>query len=717
MKWRHASIALVFVLSLISFLSPIASASISGVQVSQISLPQPIFGDTSVSYDNSLVLIGENTNLGSNVIEYQGGTWQPLPPIPVNLCFPSAVVYQGKIYVIGGVLPSGKINDVVYVFNGTSWSSVGQPEPNPAYGSYIFVYNGEIYVVGGSVTTSSIYFATPPSSAVRVFNPSSGSWNVIGEAPYPMGDGGYVFNGTDLIVVGGYLGGYSASYTNQVSMYDPSSNTWYSLTPFPMQLGYPQVAYLNGVLFVAGGIMFTTVGLDEGRVYYMVNGSWYQSYNYENPPLFQSSYVQIGNELYVVGGYNGDTSEVSSVVDVLKINVPPLVPSQPNVIASNETALIQWSPVNFSSGYYLRVTHDGIQSVIKVGNVTSYNLTGLVDGQTYDVSVMAYNQAGNSSWSPTDTFTPLAVPNPPNVVSVKLGDLNVSINFSSPQFDGGSPVKGFYVYLENSTFRESFKLPYGSNYFNFTGLQNGSAYRVKLIAFNSLGNSSPSVLDFVAVGKPVISLYSQSTSKGLLIRWGSNLYSNYTVKVFSRTSLVYSGNFSNLTGTLIKIPFGVYKVLVIARNPAGVTESTLNVNYFLPPSMPFPLVEVANGNLTVYIPKTPDVQYYKVYLDGNLTYTGNKTEFSMPISPDINYNLSVVAVNPVGSSTPFTAVVSYHSHPTVTPHGKVINRTAYISIKDPQLPVVDSISIIVLTISALWIVQQILRKEAESKDS
>ncbi len=711
---RYAVILIALSLSLLSI---VPNAYVNVNQSSSISLPQRTFGDASVFYNGSLVLIGQNSSVGSNVIEYQDGKWVPLPPMPVDLSCPSAVVYDGKIYVIGGLLPTNEINNVVYVFNGSSWSAMEVPEPDPAYGSYAFVYQGEIYVIGGSLVTSPIYFATPPSTDIRVFNPSSGSWEIIGEAPYPMGGGGYVFNGTDMIVVGGYIGGYGASYTNRVSAYNPSTGVWYSLPSFPMQLGYEAVGYLNGVLFVAGGLIFTNVGIEQGRIYYLVNGSWRNSFFDESPPLFQSSYVQRGNQLYIVGGYNGNSSGASKVIEVLNLNVPPCPPDGLKVISGNETATFSWAPVNFSSGYYLRLTYDGLSSTLNVGNVTSFNVSDLIDGLTYSVQVMAYNQAGNSSWSTPVSFTPSSVPNPPTS-SLQLGDRNATVFISPPTFNGGFRLEGFYLTLENATFVKSVSLSPSVTNYTFTGLVNGSQYTLKLLAYNRDGNSSPAILSFIATGKPKLTIYTQSTDEGLVIHWGYNLYSNYTVDILSGRNLVYSGNFSNVSGGIIKIPFGTYDVIVFVQNPAGSAVSNFTVNYFVPPKTPLPLVEATNGNLTVILPRSTDVQYYEIYLNGYLVYKGDREAFYTNISSNVKYNLSVIAVNPSGESAPFSATVVYYSSPhNVTSHGNPLPlNVSNEKVIDPQLPLADSISVIVLAISVLWIFQQILKREAESRE-
>lgn len=716
MKWRYAVFAVVFSLIVISSIS---YASPSGFQSSTISLPEPMCGYASVYYNGSVVLIGKTTNLGSNVIEYQGGNWKPLPPMPVDLTFPSAVNYDGDIYVFGGIVSStGEINGNVYVFNGQSWSTISQQEPDPAYGSYSFVYNGQIYIIGGFITDSAVYYATPPSTDVRVFNPSSGTWQIIGQAPYPMGGGGYVFNGTDMIVVGGYLGGYSASYTRNVTVYDPSSNSWYQLPHFPLQVGYTAVGYLNGVVFVVGGLMFTTLGLVFGRIYYLDHGTWYRSYNYENPSLAQSSYLQVGDQLYVIGGLNQDTSLMSSVVDVITLNAPPTTPRQPVVIFGNETAIVQWNPVNYSTGYYLRLNGNGGSTTLNVGNVTEYKLTGLNDGERYSVSVMAYNQAGNSSWSIPDYFTPLAVPNPPDIDNLKLGNHNVTVDFHGPSFNGGSQIMGYYLVLSNSTFSMVVKLPVTSNNFTFVHLVNGSSYTLSILDYNSLGNSSPTTVTFVGVDKPRLSLFSFNTPNGVDLRLGFNFYSNYTIYVYSGHKLIDVENFTNVSEELIKLPFGTYKFVVMVKNPAGYANSSILVNYYLPPSVPLVFAEVNHGNLTVDMPSSSDVSLYKIYLDGKLEYNGNGTTFTTMIKPNETYNLSVIAVNPIGSSTPFTISVFYpFTSSNVTQHVTVShNIIPTFKATDPSLPIVDSVSIIVLTISVLWIIQVILKKEAETKE-
>ena len=115
---------------------------------------------------------------------------------------------------------------------------------------------------------------------------------------------------------------------------------------------------------------------------------------------------------YRVRSYNGcATSSNSSVKNVLTALCTPAAPSAQN--ASNVTAssfTANWRSVAGATDYQLDVARDSsfinyvYQNVI-VGNVTSYNVTGLTANTTYYFRVRAYNGCATSPNSSVKSVT------------------------------------------------------------------------------------------------------------------------------------------------------------------------------------------------------------------------------------------------------------------------------------------------------------------------
>ena len=81
-------------------------------------------------------------------------------------------------------------------------------------------------------------------------------------------------------------------------------------------------------------------------------------------------------------------------------------------------------------------SHDGEKSPIKVNGLTS--------GKTYTCTVSAHNKVGRSDESaPSNAVTLPNVPGKPSVTSVTPGRHSITVAFSAPASDGGSPITGY----------------------------------------------------------------------------------------------------------------------------------------------------------------------------------------------------------------------------------------------------------------------------------
>jgi fibronectin type 3 domain-containing protein len=233
---------------------------------------------------------------------------------------------------------------------------------------------------------------------------------------------------------------------------------------------------------------------------------------------------------------NGQTyyykvSAVNAVGDGLQSNelyaTPSTVPSAPqNLHASSGDAFVNltWTAPSNDGGasvtnykIYRGTTSGGETYLITIGNVLTYNDTGLTNGQTYWYSVSAVNHAGEGPTTSPMESTPFTVPDAPTGLIAVAGDASVTLNWTAPVFDGGNAITGYNIYkstTETGTYAliaSSAELSYAD-----TGLTNGFTYWYKVSTVNGAGEGAATV---PASGTP---LAVPSAPQGLTATPGSN---------------------------------------------------------------------------------------------------------------------------------------------------------------------------------------------------
>ncbi|ADX85131.1 fibronectin type III domain-containing protein [Saccharolobus islandicus] len=717
-KWAPL-ILFLFSLLLLQGISLHASSPSFSVNASYLaSLPYANSHVAVVYYQGSLYIIGGDSH-SNQVWIYSNGTWNIGPSLPFSLVSPSAIVYNNTIYVMGGYNSTG-INPYVLKLNGNSWVVVSEM-PLPAYSPYIFVYNNAIYVIGGENTTSPAGLYFPPSNAIRLFYPNNDSWRIIGYMPVPTYGGGYVFNGTSLIIVSGYIG-YSA-YTNDILIYSPQNNNWTILNGvLPYWIHDSALAYYRGVLFIVGGYIYTASsgGVNNAILAYY-NGNL-QRVGYLPVPVYSAGYVQVGNMLYLAGGIGSSLSDVSAL-QLITFNFPPLPPKITSYSAGNESVTLGWNPVRLSSGYEIIYWNNmGFNSSINVGNVTSYTVTGLKDGITYYFEVLAYNSIGYSSPSSIIALTPASVPNPPQLVSVKYGNDNVTLNWLPPTFSGGYLLLGYYVIVKNENSMVS------SHFVNSTSLTISNltpnvTYNVFIYAVNKLGNSSPLVLTVVPITKASVFAFITKLGNGILVNWTTSFPANITLELYNPNGNLISqiAAIKGNSSYLFRVPQGNYTLVIIASNSAGVSKYVYQVVYYLPPASPQVSLIGFGNNLYISWNNEANVITYLVYVNNSLVYEGPSNSIVTNISNG-TYLVKVIGVNPAGSSSPGIAVIHYTGDYVTVVKMKVVNVTivskiaSAVSGNGNNLSLGQSIVIILLAVMILLSIAIITRNRSNGFD-
>jgi hypothetical protein len=175
----------------------------------------------------------------------------------------------------------------------------------------------------------------------------------------------------------------------------------------------------------------------------------------------------------------------------------PTVPGAPGLSASSGTGVahLTWTaPSNGGSpitGYNVyRGTTSGTEALLTtVGNVTSFDDTGVSVGTTYYYEVSAVNSVGEGPRSNEASATPTPAPTVPAApsLSTSAGPGVAHLTWTAPS-NGGSPITSYNVYRGTSSGGEALLRTLGTvTAFDDTGVSSGTTYYYKVSAVNSVG--------------------------------------------------------------------------------------------------------------------------------------------------------------------------------------------------------------------------------------
>ena len=141
---------------------------------------------TCLTYNNELHIIGAAGGSKSHY-KVDGEKYTKVSELPFTAYFTSAVVYNGKIHLLG----SGTDRENKHcTWNGSEWEVIGDM-PYKLHGGGAVVYNGEIHIFGGSHGSTNHY------------KYDGTAWNYVSTIPYEAIDMGVVVIGNSIVLFGG----------------------------------------------------------------------------------------------------------------------------------------------------------------------------------------------------------------------------------------------------------------------------------------------------------------------------------------------------------------------------------------------------------------------------------------------------------------------------------------------------------------------------------
>ncbi len=202
-------------------------------------------------------------------------------------------------------------------------------------------------------------------------------------------------------------------------------------------------------------------------------------------------------------------SAYSSPTTFVPFATLPDAPTFDVIEPGNESVIITYVPGNTNGmnviGYKYSI--DGTTYSYAPAKNNQYTITGLTNGQTYTVQMIAVAETGNSLPSTaSNSFIPYTVPDSPTITSVIPGDGQITVSFSDGASNGRS-ITGYRYSLNNAAFVDVSGVSSGAYVIN--GLENEVLYSVRMTALNLAGESTSStpstpVLTYTTPGVPTI---------------------------------------------------------------------------------------------------------------------------------------------------------------------------------------------------------------------
>jgi len=198
---------------------------------------------------------------------------------------------------MGGFNAAGASLNIVYVFDGTSWS-VGPRLPLPLDHPSAATLDDRVYIAGGH---------SNGRDSARVFRLDEDRWSEL--APMHFARGGHA-----LIALGGklYAIGGNTSRGNVAigESFDPKTNAWHVTSPMPVPRNHVAGFVIGDAVCVAGGRSPTTARVD---CLIVKTGLWSRSFAVIPLPTSGGGAASFTNGDVIVAG--GEDASESRIVD------------------------------------------------------------------------------------------------------------------------------------------------------------------------------------------------------------------------------------------------------------------------------------------------------------------------------------------------------------------------------------------------------------------
>ncbi len=197
-------------------------------------------------------------------------------------------------------------------------------------------------------------------------------------------------------------------------------------------------------------------------------------------------------------GVDGVSATETDRVEV-SLGAPTIAPTV-TLAPGDRTITVSWEELPAASEYIITVApaaSSGSPITVSAPD-TSFEVLGLTNGTAYTIQVGGSNSFGDGPQSAPMRATPVAAPGAPTITADVTGSLpgdgRIVLNWTAPADDGGVPITGYEVTVvtEGSEVPATGCATLGPDdtTCTLTGLTNGTAYAISLVARNAAGPST-----------------------------------------------------------------------------------------------------------------------------------------------------------------------------------------------------------------------------------
>src|SRR5712692_8326405 len=242
-------------------------------------------------------------------------------PMPVRAGAASGeTTHGGFLYVIGGENSTGVLSDLQRYDPGLdAWITLTPtPTATARAGAAAAVIDDSIFVIGGRQSTGGPCSGGPYLTTVEKYDIDTDTWSPVAPLLNGRSDLAAVAHGGKIFVFGGCTGTTSApSFTGEVDMYDPQTNTWTPLQSMTIGRASLVAGHSGDKVYAIGGTTDGVLLSNLNEVYDIPSNTW--STNTTMTAARQEAGVNShGGRIYLVGGSTASFGNSSAANEVVK---------------------------------------------------------------------------------------------------------------------------------------------------------------------------------------------------------------------------------------------------------------------------------------------------------------------------------------------------------------------------------------------------------------
>ena len=406
----------------------------------------------------------------------------------------------------------------------------------------------------------------------------------------------------------------------------------------------------------------------------------------------------------VTAANSAGSSSASSSSNSVTPSSGPTVPGAPTAVSAvrgNSQATVSFTAPASDGGsaitsYTVTSSPGGFMAS---GASSPLTVSGLTNGTSYTFTVVATNSIGSSlSSSASSSIIPATTPSAPTITGITAGNAQLTVLFTAPSSNVGDAITNYKYSTDGGSTFTTVSPASTSSPIVITGLANGTAYNIQILAVNTVGDGAASTTSTqtpaTTPGSPTITgittgngqlsvAFTAPTSTG-----GSSItnykYSTNGGSTFTAVSPASIASPIVITGLTNGTSYNVQIRAVNAMGDGTATASTSATPFTIPDAPTIGTATAGNGQVSIaYTAPASNggsaiTSYTAISSPGGFTGTVSQaTSGSIVVTGLTNgtaYTFTVTATNSAGTSSASSASAS--STPRTSPDAPIIGAAA-----------------------------------------